>query len=34
MYGFNGGFEIEKQYWHKKKIHLISILKKPFDLQT
>lgn len=34
MYGFNGGFEIEKQYWHKNKIHLISILKKPYDLET
>ena len=29
MYGFKGGFEIEKQYWHKNKVHLISILKKP-----
>ena len=22
-------FEIEKQYWHKNKINLISILRKP-----
>ena len=34
MYGFKGGFEIEKQYWNqkhwwKKKTHLVSILVKP-----
>jgi len=29
MYGFKGGFEIEKQYWRTNKIHLITILKKP-----
>ena len=29
MYGFKGGFQIEKQNWHKNKIHLITILKKP-----
>jgi len=29
IYGFKGGFEIEKQYWHKNKINLISILRKP-----
>lgn len=29
MYGFRGGFEVEAQQWHKNKIHLISILKKP-----
>jgi SAM-dependent methyltransferase len=29
MYGFKGGLEIEKQYWHTNKIHLITILKKP-----
>jgi len=29
IYGFIGGFEIEAQYWHKNKIHLITILKKP-----
>jgi SAM-dependent methyltransferase len=28
VYGFVGGFEIEKQYWHEDKIHLVSILKK------
>lgn len=31
MYGFKGGFDVEKQYWHKNKIHLITILKKPGD---
>jgi SAM-dependent methyltransferase len=29
IYGFIGGFEIETQYWHKNKIHLVTILKKP-----
>lgn len=31
MYGFKGGFIIEKQYRHKNKIHLITILAKPLD---
>ena len=35
-YGFIGGFEIEKQYWHskhwwKKRSHIISILVKPIN---
>lgn len=29
MYGFKGGFEIQRQYWDKNKINLVSILKKP-----
>lgn len=29
MYGFVGGFEIERQYWHSNKIHLVSVLRKP-----
>jgi hypothetical protein len=32
MYGFKGGFQIEKQRWHTNKIHLISILKKPQEV--
>ena len=32
MYGFIGGFEIEKQLWHENKIHLITIMKKPQNL--
>ena len=36
MYGFIGGFEIEKQQWNnrhwwKKKSHLVSILVKPIN---
>lgn len=29
MYGFKGGFDIEKQYFHQNKIHLITIMNKP-----
>lgn len=29
MYGFKGGFVIEKQYRDKNKIHLVTIMKKP-----
>ncbi len=29
MYGFKGGFQMEKQHWHPNKTHLISVLKKP-----
>jgi len=29
IYGFKGGFEIEKQYWHNNKVNLVSILRKP-----
>jgi SAM-dependent methyltransferase len=29
MYGFKGGFIVEKQYLHTNKIHLITELKKP-----
>lgn len=31
MYGFKGGFEIERQQWHKNKVHLITVMKKPFQ---
>ena len=29
MYGFKGGFFIEKQNWYKNNIHLITVMKKP-----
>jgi SAM-dependent methyltransferase len=31
IYGFQGGFEIEKQYWLTNKIHLASFLRKPLQ---
>ena len=31
MYGFNGGFIIEKQSWHQNKINLVTLMKKPTE---
>jgi SAM-dependent methyltransferase len=28
MYGFNGLFQLEQQYWHENKVHIITTLRK------
>ena len=34
MYGFKGGFIIEKQGWHPNKINLVTMMKKPIDFDV